>query len=161
MTMAPEYQTKSMLADTRPGLATLIALGVFFGGGALGEGLSLWLAPGSGVVAMLSFLMLPGAFMLSMVAWQGFTLFIGLLHYLRGLRRPPGMSSPARALARKAWLLVPLPIVFATFVGIVAGILGVNGFFTTATIYLATGIAFGLCCYWLGRAGLLPIFDDQ
>lgn len=149
-----------MLADTKPFVAALIALGMFFAGGALGELLSFWRAPDSGVVAMISFLALPGAFMLSMVIWQGFTIFVGLLNYLRGRRQTIEDRSPSVALARKAWLLVPAPVVFAAFTGIVAGVLGESGFIGTTAIYTTTGFAYGMCCFWMGRAGLLPILSD-
>ena len=149
-----------MLAETRPLLSALIALAVFFGGGALGSVLASWLAPDSGVTALFSFLAFPAAFMISLVMWQGFTLLIALFRFLGRKREVFKDSSALEALARKAWQLLPLPVIFSVVAGLLAATLGDSGFITTLGVYFLSGCAYGLLCFVLGRRGMLPMLED-
>lgn len=146
------------IAESRPLLAALVGLAMFFGGGGVGYGLAVWLAPESGVAALVSFLSLPSAFMLSMLLWQGITLISGIFRVLtrgRGKRH-----SISRALSRKAPLLLPAPILLNVAAGVVTCLLGEAGFALTAAVYTAVGAAYAALCFGLGRAGMLPIFQD-
>lgn len=151
-----------MLAESRPALAALIAIVLFFAGGAVGSGLASALAPASGVTAMVSFLALPAAFMFSLVLWQGLTAVTLLFRLLvRGRRDPArGTSEALRQLARKAWLLVPMPLLFACAAGLVAGVLGEAGFFRVVAVYTTVGLVYGLVSYVLARRGMLPLLED-
>lgn len=149
-----------MLAETRPTLAAMISLGVLFASGAIGAWLAQWRAPDSWITAILSFLALPVAFMLSLLLWQGMTALVMLVKFLLGRGHWATERSSLEALANKAFLLVPLPIIFSFFSGLIAALLGDYGFFSTLVIYLFSGGAFGMGCYFLGRAGMFPMFDD-
>lgn len=157
--VAPEKKQLG-LAETNPLLAGLVALGVFLLGGTICVWLPGWLAPDSELAAFVSFLALPAAFMLSMVIWQGLTLVVGLFKLLTGGRRNLRDSNATTALASKAWLLIPIPLVFNTITGIVTGILGDSGFLLTVAAYMAAGLGYGLLCFSLGRSGMLPILED-
>lgn len=152
---------KKLWAERYPVRALFMTLALFFGGGAIGNGLAGWLAPESGVTALSSFLALPAAFMLSLVLWQGFTVMLMLLKAFRG-QRPHGPRDVGalQALVDKAWLLVPLPVLFATAAGLIAGLLGEHDFSTTVAAYAGVGLAYGLVCRALGRAGMLPLLED-
>lgn len=155
-----QAEVATYLAAEKPLLAALIWLVVLIAGGLAGSFLAQQVAPESGVTAAVSVLVLPAAFMLSLFLWQGLTFFGAFLRMLRGERRSKDANSMFAALARKAWLLVPLPIVFATFAGIVAGVLGEAGFFKTVLVYSLLGGSYGVVCYLLGRSGRLPMLDD-
>ncbi len=133
---------------------------MFFAGGVLGSALSAWLAPDSGIAAMLSLLALPAAFMLSLILWQGFTIVVALLQLLAGRRHKVRGRSVLEGLTHRAGLLLPLPLVFAACAGAVTGLAGDSGFFTSVLIYLAAGLAYGLLCRALGRNGALPLLGD-
>ncbi len=149
-----------LLAESRPGLAALIAVGVFFAGGALGSALSACLAPGSGIAAMVGLLALPAAFMLSLILWQGFTILAALLQLIAGRRHKVRGRSVVEGLTHKAGLLLPLPLLFATVAGAITGLAGDSGFITSVLTYLAAGLAYGLLCRALGSHGALPLLGD-
>ena len=148
------------LAERKPLLAALNAFTLFLGGGLIGALLAGWVAPGSGVAAAVSLLALPGAFMLSLLLWQGFTFFVAILRLLRYRRRVDKGTSVFEALARKAWILVPVPVIFCSFAGIVVGIVGDTGFIKTVFLYVLLGSVYGWICYALGRTGRLPLIDE-
>lgn len=155
-----ETRASPRLAERCPWCAALIAVGVFFGGGAIGNLLSAWLAPGSGVAALASFLALPAAFMISMVAWQGLSIFLAVIRYLLKRQRPPPEMSELDVILGKAWMLVPLPVVFLAMAGMVTGIISKTGFITVVMVYAVVGLAYGVGCYLLGRRGMLPLLED-
>jgi len=162
MSADPQTKQQTLLAESRPGMAALVAIGLFFAGGAIGAGLAAWLAPGSGVAAMTSFLALPAAFMLSLVLWQGLTAVIMLFRLLlrRRAREASGTATALSQLARKAWVLVPLPMMFLGAAGLISGALGDTAFFVTLFVYIFSGGVYGLICYYLGRTGRLPLLED-
>ncbi|MCB9893015.1 MAG: hypothetical protein H6839_01035 [Planctomycetes bacterium] len=155
----PESQRQG-LAETNPLAAGLIAMGVFLLGGLICVWLPRWLAPDSDFAAFISFLALPAAFMLSMVLWQGVTVLFGLFRRITRGKRGVRDTSITGALARKAWLLIPAPVLFNTGTGIATGLLGHSGFALTVGVYAGAGLAYGLLCFGLGRAGMLPILED-
>ena len=66
-------------------LAQLIALfGMFAAGGFLGWGLSAWAAPGSGLGAAISGLLLPSSFAAGLVIWSGLEIVTVVLDRIRG-----------------------------------------------------------------------------
>jgi hypothetical protein len=98
--------------------------------------------------------------MLSMVIWQGLAIISGIVKHLRHGNRTLGESSIPEALAPKAWRLIPVPVLFAAAAGVVTGLLGDVGVVPTVGAYASVGLLYGMCCFWLGRAGMLPILDD-
>lgn len=160
MTETLNSNPKPLLAESRPGTAALIAVAVFFTGGVLGEMIANWSAPESGVIAIFSFLALPAAFMVSLVLWQGFTFIVLLAKLLAGGRKAAMGRRALDALTARAWLLVPLPVIFMSVAGLVAGVLGNHGFIISVFTYFALGTAYGVGCYWLGRTGRLPLLGE-
>jgi len=153
-------QRRHGIAETRPLLAAVVAIALFLFGGLVCAWLPRWLAPDSDLAAFVSFLALPAAFMISMLLWQGVTLVTGLFRLITQGRQGLRNATATGALARKAWLLIPLPIVFSTAAGVAAGLLGDSGLLLTVGAYALAGGAYGVLCFGLGRAGMLPILED-
>lgn len=151
---------KPGLAETNPLVAALIAMGVFLLGGLICVWLPRWLAPNSDLAQFICFLALPVAFMFSMILWQGVTIIVGLFRIITRGKRGVRDTTITAALARKAWLLIPLPVLLMTAGGVVTGLLGDSGFLLSVGAFVGAGLAYGLLCYGLGRAGMLPILED-
>jgi hypothetical protein len=83
-------------------LATVF--GMFIAGGFIGWGLSSWAAPGSGLAAGISGMLLPVAFAAGLLIWAGLDIVTAIVDRLRGRRHQPTSSVsplvPSRGLCR-------------------------------------------------------------
>jgi hypothetical protein len=132
-------------------IATLV--GLFAGGGFIGWGLSAWAAPGSGLAAGISGLLLPAAFSLGLIAWAGLDLLVAFVVLVRGRRRQPRPDLSPRV---ASWF-VPLSLVIGTTGGLVVGLLpGGQGVVGSLAAYAAAALAYGVTAARLAAAGYLP-----
>lgn len=136
-------------------VAQLVAMfGMFIAGGLLGWALSSWAAPGSGLGAAVSGLLLPSSFAAGLVMWAGLDIVTAVLDRVRGRSRESFSSDLA---ARSAVWFVPACLVSTCLGGFVVGILpGGEGPFTSMLTYAAVGATYGLASGWLAGKGYLP-----
>lgn len=136
-------------------LVQLIALfGMFTAGGFLGWGLSAWAAPGSGLGAAISGLLLPSSFALGFVIWAGLDIVTVVLDRVRG--RASDLSASNLAERSASWF-VPACLATTSVGGFLVGVLpGGEGPFTSVLAYGVVGAAYGLISGWLAAKGYLP-----
>lgn len=136
----------------------MITLGLFFGGGGVGVLMADWLAPGSGVAGLFSFLAWPAAFLLGFYAWAGLAVFALLWRLIRGRGRP----HPSEAVIPPGTNgFIWSSLITCGMAGVIAGALSARyGLFMVTGIYLLVGLLYGALCWQLARTGWLPFPKD-
>jgi hypothetical protein len=136
-------------------VAQLIAMfGMFIAGGLLGWGLSSWAAPGSGLGAAVSGLLLPSSFAAGLVMWAGVEIVTAVLDRIRARSRDSCSSDLA---ARSAVWFVPACLASTCPGGFLVGVLpGGEGPLVSTLAYAAVGAAYGRASGWLAAKGYLP-----
>ena len=145
-----------------PWLTVAIFFGLFFGGGYLGIQVSRLLAPGSGLAEFVSFLTLPAAFVLGIVAWAGAAIPGALRRFvllvLKGVRSPAAKENGSKAtIPPGSFAFVPAALVPCLVAGTVVGALSSRlGFGWVLCLYAGLGLGYGVACWLLARTGYLP-----
>ena len=137
-----------------PWVTAPIFFGLFFGGGYVGIELSHGVAPGSAIAEFVSFLMLPAAFVIGIVAWAG----ASILSVVRRLVRL-GLKSdrPKIAIPPGSFAFVPAALLTSLSAGAVAGVLSSRlGSGWVLGLYAGLGLVYGVACWMLARSGFLP-----
>lgn len=145
-----------------PWLTVPIFFGLFFGGGYLGIQVSRALAPGSGLAEFVSFLTLPAAFVMGIVAWAGAAIpgavrrFVLLV--LKRDRSPSAKEKGSKAtIPPGSFAFVPAALATCLVAGMVVGALSLRlGFGWVLCLYAGLGLGYGVACWMLARAGYLP-----
>lgn len=133
--------------------AQLVALfGTFAAGGFIGWGLSSWAAPGSGLGAAVSGVLLPAAFAAGLVAWAGVYFLSALRDLVRGRAR--AVADPD---VRGSRWFIPLSLATSSAGGLIVGLLpGGEGPLLSMLAYAAAGGAYGAALRRLATRGYLP-----
>lgn len=145
-----------------PWLTVPIFFGLFFGGGYLGIQVSHILAPDSGLAEFVSFLMLPTAFVIGIVAWAGAAIPSAVLRLVRlilkGDRAASVMEKGSKAtIPPGSSAFVPAALVPCLVAGAVVGSLSTRfGFGWVFSLYAVLGLGYGVVCWRLARTGYLP-----
>lgn len=139
-----------------------IFFGLFFGGGYLGMQVSRAVAPGSGLAELVSFLALPAAFVIGIVAWAGAALPGAARRFLRLLRKKQGLASAGddglkATIPPGTFAFVPAALFTCLPAGAIVGAVSASfGFGWVLFLYAALGLAYGAACWRLARTGYLP-----
>jgi hypothetical protein len=145
-----------------PWLTVPIFFGLFFGGGFLGIQVSRFLAPGSGLAEFVSFLTLPAAFVLGLVAWAGAAIPGAVRRFVLLVRKrdrsPSVKENGTKAMIPPgSFAFVPAALVPCLVVGAVVGALSPRlGFGWVLCLYAGLGLSYGVVCWLLARTGYLP-----
>jgi len=152
----------SSAASRSPLFTVAIYFGLFFGGGFVGVQASHVLAPESGLAEFASFLALPAAFVIGFVFWAGASIPAAVRRFIR-LVHEGGRVSSAKDRESEAiippgsFAFVPAALLTSTLAGGIVGMISRPfGFFLVLFLYTALGIAYGVTCWRLARAGYLP-----
>lgn len=145
-----------------PWLTVPIFFGLFFGGGYLGILMSHFLVPESDFAEFVSFLTLPAAFIIGLVAWAG-TAIPGavrrfVLLVLQRHRSPTVIGNGQQAtIPPGSSAFVPAALVTCLAAGTVVGAISTRlGFGWVLCLYAGLGLGYGVACWQLARAGYLP-----
>jgi len=138
-------------------LGVPIFFGLFFGGGYLGILLSRELAPGSGLAEFVSFLALPAAFVIGIVAWAGAAIPAAVRRLVRLRRRRDHEERPEPTIPPGSAAFVPAALVTCLLAGAIVDALSPRlGFGWVICLYAVLGLGYGVACWRLARAGYLP-----
>lgn len=140
-----------------PWLSLLLYFGLFFGGGWLGIRVSRMVAPDSGLAEFVSFLALPAGFMFGIIGWAGASIPAAIRRLLRRRAAQPAEASDSKpTLVPGSYAFVPAALATCVPAGLLVGALSRDvGFGWVLLLYSAVGLAFGLACWLLARAGYL------
>ncbi|MFN2316050.1 MAG: hypothetical protein ABR551_07395 [Gemmatimonadales bacterium] len=144
-----------------PGMAALLYLALFLGGGLLGSQLARAMAPGSGLAELVSFLALPAAFMVGIIAWAGAALpamVRGLVRMIRdgGRRSRSDGRLDEPVIVPGSFAFVPVALVITGGAGLLVAILSrTHSFLAVLGLYLLIGAGYGSLCWRLARIGWL------
>jgi hypothetical protein len=145
-----------------PWLTVPIFFGLFFGGGYLGIQVSHILAPDSGLAEFVSFLTLPAAFVIGIVAWAGAAIPSAVRKFVRltlkGDRAPSVMEKGSKAtIPPGSSAFVPAALVTCLVAGAVMGAISTRlSFGWVFCLYAGLGLGYGVVCWRLARTGYLP-----
>lgn len=152
-------------ADNKPPwqkhpLLCFLTLAVLFVGGAgLGVSLAEWRAPGSILAQFLAFFVFPISFISAFSLWRGFAIISALvLLAVRWRSRAALAADLEESILRRAFVMIPAPLAFATPCGLIVGLLGGTPVSTTL-LFLGAGLAYGLALYFAGRHGMIPLAE--
>jgi hypothetical protein len=139
-----------------PWLTMPIFLGLFFGGGYLGIQVSHVLAPDSGLAELVSFLTLPAAFVIGIVAWAGAAV-PGAIRRLVLRSDPSAKETGSKAaIPPGSFAFVPAALMTSLAAGAVVGALSPRvGFGWVLCLYVGLGLGYGVGCWMLARTGYL------
>lgn len=140
-----------------PWLSLLLYLGLFFGGGWLGIVVARMLAPGSGLAEFVSFLALPAAFIFGIFGWAGAAIPAAIWRLLRRRAAQPVEESDSKPIiVPGSYAFVPAALATCVPAGMLVGVLAPGpGFGWVLLLYTGLGLAFGVACWLLARAGYL------
>jgi hypothetical protein len=145
-----------------PWFTVPIFFGLFFGGGYLGVQVSRVLAPDSGLAEFVSFLTLPAAFVIGILAWAGAAIPSAVRRFvLLVLKRDRSPSEkergPNASIPPGSSAFVPAALVTCLIAGTVVGALSTRlGFGWVLCLYAGLGLGYGAACSMLARTGYLP-----
>lgn len=143
-------------------LTVPIFFGLFFGGGYLGIQVSRVLAPDSGVAEFVSFLTLPAAFVIGMMAWAGAAIPAAVRRLVRRVLQRDRSPATAEknlkaAIPPGSSAFVPVALVICLLAGTIVGALSPRmGFGWVLCVYAGLGLGYGASCWILARKGYLP-----
>lgn len=158
--MQPNLRT----VPQRPLALRIVALAVaLFGGAGIGLLLAAWLAPGSHLALISSFLFLPAVLVVGFHTWLGFALLLLAPHLIRRLAGSSPPPAPrGHVIPPGAWSFLPVGSIFGLLGGAAAGLLFSSGSALVATLaYWAVGTAYGGALWHLARAGYLPFPESD
>lgn len=140
-----------------PWLSLLLYLGLFFGGGWIGIRVSRMVAPDSGLAEFVSFLALPTAFMFGIVGWAGAAIPAAIRRLLRRRAAQPVEASDSKPIiVPGSYAFVPAALATCVPAGMLVGVLSPDpGFAWVLLLFTTVGLAFGVSCWLLARAGYL------
>lgn len=142
------------MRQVNPWAQLTTVFGMFIAGGFIGWGLSSWAAPGSGLAAAISGMLLPAAFAAGLLIWAGLDIVTAIVDRLRGRRHQPSSSDLA---TRSASWFVPVSLADMCAGGLLVGILpGGQGPLVSMLAYGAVGTVYGLAMGQLAARGYLP-----
>jgi hypothetical protein len=144
-----------------PWLTMPVFFGLFFGGGYLGIRVSRLLAPDSGLAELVSFLTLPAAFVIGLVAWAGASI-PGAVRRLARRSNPSLQKADFKpGIPPGSFAFVPAALVTSLVSGAIIGVLSPRlGFVWVLCLYAVLGLGYGAACWRLARAGYLPFPKD-
>ena len=143
-------------------LTVPLFFGLFFGGGYLGIQVSRLLAPDSGLAEFVSFLTLPAAFFIGIVAWAGAAIPSAVRRFaslaLKMDRATSIMGKDSKAtIPPGSFAFVPAALVVCLVAGTIVGALSPRwGFGWVLCLYTGLGLGYGSACWALARTGYLP-----
>lgn len=144
-----------------PWLTMPIFFGLFFGGGYLGGQLSSVLAPDSGLAELVSFLTLPAAFVIGMVAWAGGAVLGAVRRIVQRSTASVKETVLNTAVPPGSFAFVPVALVTGLAAGAVVGAVSQRlGFGWVFCLYGGIGFSYGTVCWMLARTGYLPFPRD-
>lgn len=143
-----------------PWLTVPIFFGLFFGGGYVGIQVSGVLAPDSGLAEFVSFLTLPIAFVIGIVAWAGAAIPSAVLRLvmlvLRRDRSPSVEGGSKAIIPPGSSVFVPAALVACLIAGTVVGAISPSlGFGWVLCLYMGLGLGYGVTCWKLASTGYL------
>lgn len=139
-----------------PWLTVPITLGLFFGGGYLGEQVARVLAPGSGLAEFVSFLAFPTAFAVGFVVWAGASIPSAIRRLLMR-SAPSGEKMDTTAVVPPgSFAFIPVALVCGLAAGAVVATISPVGFGWVLCLYAGLGLGYGVACWLFARTGNLP-----
>jgi len=140
-----------------PWLTLPIIVGLFFGGGFLGEQVSRVLAPGSRLAEFVSFLAFPTAFLIGFVVWAGASIPGAIRRLVMRSALSVNKTGVNAAIPSGSFAFVPTAFVSGLAAGAVVGTLSPDlGFAWVLCLYAGLGLGYGVICWLLARTGYLP-----
>jgi len=144
-----------------PWLTTPLFFGLFFGGGYLGIRVSRLLAPDSGLAELVSFLTLPAAFAIGLVAWAGASIPAAIRRLARRANPSFQQVDFKPEIPPGSFAFVPAALVTSLVAGAIVGVLSPRlGFGWVLCLYAGLGLGYGVACWSLARVGYLPFPKD-
>lgn len=149
-----------------PWVTAPVVLGLFFGGGFVGEQLANALAPYSAIAEIVGFLALPVSFFIGIVGWLGTAVFGALPKLVRLIRHKKRSSGQENDLAESAippgsFAFIPAAVVSCMLCGLVVGALSTTlSFIVVVALYFVLGLGFGAACWKLAQSGFLPFPEE-
>ena len=136
-------------------LQVLVLAMLFLGGGALGAGLAVWLAPESILAQFVGLFSFAVPFLVSMHLWLGLAVAVAIW---RTFRRGPRSPRDARKeIPGGSIVFVPACAGLAAVAGLLIGVFGSSiGVIGTFGLYLLLGTVYGAYCWLFARSGYLP-----